>query len=151
MYWLWMWQYIVSKHYIVPDGCKSQHECTSLCWVVPHFCREYGGSSFVQTVDTYYQNIQCHIPEGCNLNTRFICLVNTEHILLTNHKCRCGLLFSLYSGHCVLAVGFSNTVIYLKMFGELSGWLDSKGLWRWCITLRIAGVWTLSIVRYSKN
>jgi hypothetical protein len=27
--------------------------------------------------------------------------------------------------------------------------VDSKGFWRWCITLRITGFWTLSIVRYS--
>jgi hypothetical protein len=29
--------------------------------------------------------------------------------------------------------------------------VDSKGIWRWCITLRITGFWTLSIVQYSKR
>jgi hypothetical protein len=75
----------------------------------------------MQTVDTYYENIQRHIPEDCDLNTRFVCLVNTEHIILTNQKCRCGLLFSLYIAQCMLAVGFGNTFLYLKMSGELGG------------------------------
>lgn len=75
----------------------------------------------MQTVDTYYQNIQRRIPEGCDLNTRFVRLVNTEHILLTSQKCTCGLQFSLYNAQCILAVGFGNIFVYLKMSGELGG------------------------------
>jgi hypothetical protein len=32
-----------------------------------------------------------------------------------------------------------------------SYFVDSKEFCRWCVTLRILGFWTLSIVRYSKN
>lgn len=75
----------------------------------------------MHTVDACYQNIQCRIPEGCDLNTRFVLLVNTEHILVTNQKCTCGLLFSFYNAQCILALGFGSIFVYLKMSGELGG------------------------------
>jgi hypothetical protein len=40
---------------------------------------------------------------------------------------------------------------FLSVVGKYLRELDSKGLWRWCILFWIAGLWTLTIVRYSKN
>jgi hypothetical protein len=72
----------------VPDGCKSHHECTTLCWVVPHFYCEYASSSFMETVGTCYQNVRRLIPEGCNLNTRLVQILRfwTLFIVLSYSK-----------------------------------------------------------------
>jgi hypothetical protein len=71
-------------------------------------------------------------------------MVNTKHVLLTNQKCRWGLLFSLYRGQCVLALGFSNTCWKTRFWRVLKMVCNTQNYWDF-------GLYTLSDIKKSKE